>query len=91
MINHPCSLGKVVQQASIGMSRMILEVPNESLDDKYLGLPSNVGRSNGAFVYLKDRIWKKLLSWMEICLFGRGRDLYQIGGSSYPHIFHGLV
>jgi hypothetical protein len=61
MINHPCSLGKVVQKASVGMSRMILEVPNESLNDEYLGLPSDVGRSNGAFVYLKDRIWKKLL------------------------------
>ena len=32
--------------------KQILEVPNESLNDKYLGLPSDVGRSkNGAFGY----------------------------------------
>jgi hypothetical protein len=37
----------------------ILNVHNESLNEKYLGMPSDVGNStNGAFKYLKDRVWK---------------------------------
>ena len=47
----------------------ILDVHNESLSEKYLGKPSDVGNSsNGAFKYLKDRIWKKVQGWMEKCL-----------------------
>jgi hypothetical protein len=34
-----------------------LNVPNENLNGKYLGMPSDIGRSiNGAFKYLKERI-----------------------------------
>lgn len=37
----------------------ILNVHNESLNEKYLGMPSDVGNStNGALKYLKDRVWK---------------------------------
>ena len=37
--------------------KLILNVQNESLSAKYLGMPSDVGRStNGAFKYLRDRI-----------------------------------
>jgi hypothetical protein len=37
----------------------VLQVSNEALNGKYLGLPSDVGRSkNWDFAYLKDRIWK---------------------------------
>nr|XP_040257813.1 proline-rich protein 36-like [Aegilops tauschii subsp. strangulata] len=37
-----------------------LQVPNESLSAKYLGLPSDVGSSkNGSFKYLKDYLWSK--------------------------------
>ena len=56
--------------------KQILEVPNESLNDKYLGFPSDVGRSkNGAFGYLKDRIWKRLQGWMEKALSGGGKEI----------------
>ncbi|XP_071679666.1 uncharacterized protein [Lolium perenne] len=48
---------EVVRQSVKG----ILQVPNETLNEKYLGMPSDVGRSlNGAFKYLKDRAWRIL-------------------------------
>lgn len=35
----------------------ILQVPNEQLNEKYLGMPTDVGISkNGAFKHLKDRL-----------------------------------
>ncbi|XP_073355359.1 uncharacterized protein [Aegilops tauschii subsp. strangulata] len=35
----------------------ILHVPNETLNEKYLGMPSDVGNSkNDAFKYLEDRL-----------------------------------
>jgi hypothetical protein len=41
--------------------KVFLAVANESLNEKYLGLPSDVERSkNGAFGYLKEIIWKRL-------------------------------
>ena len=56
--------------------KTILNVQNESLNEKYLGLPSNVGRSaNGAFKYLKDRIWKRIQVWLEQCLSAVGKDV----------------
>jgi hypothetical protein len=37
--------------------KTILNVLNENLNEKYLGMPSDVGRSkSGAFKYLNDRI-----------------------------------
>jgi hypothetical protein len=49
--------------------KVILEVMNESLNERYLGMPSDVGRSrNGSFKYPKDRIWKKVQGWNEHCL-----------------------
>jgi hypothetical protein len=37
--------------------KSITQVENESLNEKYLGLPNEVGRStNGAFKYLKDKV-----------------------------------
>ena len=54
----------------------ILDVHNESLSEKYLGMPSDVGNSsNGAFKYLKDRIWKKVQGWMEKCLSAGGKEV----------------
>lgn len=44
----------------------VLEVPSESLNDRYLGLPTNVGRNkNGMFKYLKDMVWNKIQGWVE--------------------------
>jgi len=38
-----------------------LQVFNESLSDKYLGLPTDVGQSKmGTFKYLRDRVWEKV-------------------------------
>ena len=41
--------------------KQTLDVQNEKLSEKYLGLPSDVGRAKeGSFKYLKDRIWKQV-------------------------------
>jgi hypothetical protein len=41
--------------------KVALNVMNEMLNEKYLGMPSDVDKSkNGAFKYLKDRIWKNI-------------------------------
>jgi hypothetical protein len=38
----------------------VLNVQNETLNEKYLGMPSDIGASKtGAFKYLKDRLWGK--------------------------------
>jgi hypothetical protein len=53
-----------------------LDVHNEALSQKYLGLPSDVGVSTyGAFKYLKDRIWEKVQGWMERCLSAGGKEV----------------
>jgi hypothetical protein len=53
-----------------------LEVQRETLNEKYLGLPSNVGKSkSGAFKYLKDKVWKKVLGWMEQLLSVGGKEI----------------
>jgi hypothetical protein len=53
-----------------------LEVRNETLNEKYLGVPTNVGRSRGgAFKYIKDRIWSHIQGWMERVLSAGGKDV----------------
>uniref|UniRef100_A0A453LEE1 Reverse transcriptase domain-containing protein n=1 Tax=Aegilops tauschii subsp. strangulata TaxID=200361 RepID=A0A453LEE1_AEGTS len=38
-----------------------LQVHNESLSERYLGMPTDVGQSkNGTFKYLRDRVWEKI-------------------------------
>jgi len=46
-----------------------LDVHNEALSEKYLGMPTDVGTAtNGAFKYLKDRVWKKVRGgWSKHC------------------------
>jgi hypothetical protein len=54
----------------------ILNVPNETLNEKYLGMPSDVGRSKlGAFEHLKDRIWKRIQGWLEQLLASGGKEV----------------
>jgi hypothetical protein len=50
---------KGVSENQRGDVKNILEVQNESLSEKYLGLPTDVGKSKeGCFRYLKDKVWK---------------------------------
>ena len=54
----------------------MLNVHNTSLNDKYLGMASDVGASvNGAFKYLKDRVWKRVQGWMEQSLSAGGKEV----------------
>ncbi|CAA0830026.1 Unknown protein [Striga hermonthica] len=54
----------------------VLEVHNEELSEKYLGMPTDVGTSsNGAFKYLKDRVWNKVQGWMEQSLSAGGKEV----------------
>ena len=54
----------------------LLDVHNMSLSEKYLGMPSDVGASvNGAFKYLKYRVWKRVQGWMEQSLSVGGKEV----------------
>jgi hypothetical protein len=56
--------------------KTILNVPNETLNEKYLDMPSDIRRSiNGAFKYLKDRIWKRIQGWLEQLLAAGGMEV----------------
>ena len=56
--------------------KQCLDIPNETLSEKYLGMPSDVGRSiNGAFKYLKDRVWKQVQGWLENFLSFGGKEI----------------
>lgn len=53
-----------------------LQIPNEAVNDRYLGLPVHVGASrSGAFGYLKDRIWQKIMRWKEKMLSKAGKEI----------------
>ena len=54
----------------------VLNVPNETLNEKYLGMPSDIGSSrNGAFKYLKGRLWSKIQGWIENTLSPVGKEV----------------
>jgi hypothetical protein len=56
--------------------KTILNVGSETLNEKYLGMPSDVGRSrNGVFKYLKDWIWQKIQGWLEQILASGGKEV----------------
>jgi hypothetical protein len=53
-----------------------LEVHRETLSGKYLRMPSGVGRTkSGAFKYLRDKVWKKVLGWLELLLSVGGKEI----------------
>lgn len=59
-----------------GGDQNYLNVPNESLNDKYLGMPSYIGTSKfGAFKYLKDSLWSKVKGWIEKTLSFTGKEV----------------
>ena len=52
-----------------------LEVPEIREHEKYLGLPSFVGRPKyQTFVQLKDKVWKRVNGWKEKLLSQAGRE-----------------
>ncbi|KAL0447489.1 UNVERIFIED_CONTAM: putative mitochondrial protein [Sesamum latifolium] len=54
----------------------ILGIRKEEQLERYLGLPSIVGRSRrGVFAYVRDRIWKKLQGWSEKNLSQAGKAI----------------
>ena len=66
---------KGVSEATRMEVKNVLDVHNEALSDKYLGLPSDVGRAKeGCFKYLKDRIWKHV--HREVLVYGREGSPY---------------
>lgn len=52
----------------------LLGVEKVLVHDKYLGLPTYVGRSE-AFGYIKDRLTKKLKGWRSNLLSSAGREM----------------
>jgi hypothetical protein len=71
----------------------VIQVTKETMNEKYLGLPVQVGRSKtGAFAYLKDRIWKRMQGWNEnFFIMGREGDLDQGCCTSHPNICDGML
>ena len=67
-----------------------LQVHNVALSEKYLGMPSDVGVStNGAFKYLKDRVWKRVQGWLEQTLSSGGKEvLIKSVAQSDPNFFY---
>ena len=66
--------------------KSITHVENESLNERYLGLPTEVGRTtNGAFKFLKDRVWNKVQGWIEQTLSaGRKEALIKSVAQAIP-------
>ncbi|KAL6141329.1 hypothetical protein ACLB2K_059619 [Fragaria x ananassa] len=76
-----------LQNSYVVFSRNVLEATSQELanilgvqlvekHEKYLGIPTLVGRSkSGTFAYLKDNLSKKLTGWRSKLLSAAGREL----------------
>uniref|UniRef100_A0A2N9HX16 Reverse transcriptase domain-containing protein n=1 Tax=Fagus sylvatica TaxID=28930 RepID=A0A2N9HX16_FAGSY len=54
----------------------VFQVPEIKSHEKYLGLPSFIGRSkNAAFGELKGRVWRRMSGWKEKFLSNGGREV----------------
>jgi hypothetical protein len=53
-----------------------LEVKNEALNEKYLGMTTDVGSSRyRTFKFLCDRVWNKVKGWLEKILSTGGKEV----------------
>ncbi len=67
---------KNTPEASQNVIKEALEVPIIRQYEKYLGLPSLVGRNRSAsFTQIKERVWQKLKGWKEKLLSQAGREI----------------
>jgi hypothetical protein len=56
--------------------KSITHVESESSNEKYLGLTTEVSRAtNGAFQYIKDRVWNNVHGWIEQTLSAGGKEI----------------
>ena len=56
--------------------QQLLGVPAIRQYEKYLGLPALVGRAKKQnFVYIRERVWRKLQGWKEKLLSQAGREV----------------
>jgi hypothetical protein len=54
----------------------VLNINNETSNERYLGLPVYVGRSRtNVFSYLKERIWQRVQGWKEKLLSKAGKEV----------------
>ena len=67
---------KNIPEASQNVIKEALEVPIIRQYEKYLGLPSLVGRNRSvSFTQIKERVWQKLKGWKEKLLSQAGREI----------------
>lgn len=71
-----CSFSKNVEDQKQIELAAILFVPIVSVHDKYLGLPTYIGRARtDTFQYIKDRLFTKLKGWQEKLLSDAGKEI----------------